>query len=162
MNILELRTPKLALIVYGQPQPAGSKIPGRAKTGRLFVRDDNPAVKDWQRRIADEAIREMNGRPLLEGPLRLSLRFYLKRPKGHYGTGKNQGSVRASAPGHPTVKPDLTKLVRAAEDALRGIVFHDDSQMCDQAVQKRYANPDRPAHVQIQVEQLGPLAETPR
>jgi Holliday junction resolvase RusA-like endonuclease len=43
---------------------------------------------------------------------------------------------------HPTVKPDLTKLLRAVEDALTGVVWRDDSQIIHQVVNKEYADVD--------------------
>jgi Holliday junction resolvase RusA-like endonuclease len=147
----------VSAVVYGQPQPGGSKIPGRAKSGRLFTRDDNPKLKDWQRQVAQEVGRVVDGQPVLEGPLRLTLRFYLLRPKGHYGTGRNEGHVRPSAPAHPATRPDTTKLVRAVEDALTGIVWRDDAQVCEQAARKLYGEP---ARVELQVEPLGPLASS--
>ena len=30
-----------------------------------------------------------------------TIRFYFDRPKSHYGTGRNEGIVRDSAPGYP-------------------------------------------------------------
>ena len=72
-------------------------------------------------------------------PIRLYIVFRLRRPKAHYTT---RGAVKSSAPAHPTVKPDLTKLLRAVEDALTGVVWRDDSQIIHQAVTKEYADAD--------------------
>ena len=58
--------------------------------------------------------------------------------KGHYGTGRNADQVKASAPPHPTTKPDATKLVRAVEDALTGVIWRDDSQVVRQWASKVY------------------------
>ena len=71
------------------------------------------------------------------GPIKLFIIFQLRRPKAHYTT---KGAVKSSAPPHPTVKPDLTKLLRAVEDALTGVVWRDDSQIIHQAVSKEYAD----------------------
>jgi Holliday junction resolvase RusA-like endonuclease len=81
--------------------------------------------------------------PPLNGPLLLELTFWTPRPKGHYGSGKNAGQVRGSAPRHPTVKPDLLKLARAVEDALSGIVYRDDAQITTEILQKAYGEPAR-------------------
>jgi Holliday junction resolvase RusA-like endonuclease len=77
--------------------------------------------------------------PLLEGPLGLAVVFNITRPKGHFGTGRNAGALKDSAPYWPTVKPDATKLLRGLEDALTGVVWRDDAQVVEQAVTKRYA-----------------------
>jgi len=126
--------------VYGEAATGGSKIPGRAKNGRLFVRDDNPRGKDWKDRVAGVAGELMRNRELYKGPLRLEVTFYRVRPKSHY-TGK--GALTRSAPLMPTTKPDLTKLIRPLEDALRGIVFKDDAQICQTVAVKQYGESAR-------------------
>ena len=62
--------------------------------------------------------------------------FHRRRPKGHFGSGRNAGVVKASAPAHPTSRPDVLKLARAAEDALTGIVWHDDAAIVDERLRK--------------------------
>jgi crossover junction endodeoxyribonuclease RusA len=64
----------------------------------------------------------------------------MPRPKGHYGSGKNELTVKNSAPKYPDKKPDCTKLLRALEDALTGILWIDDSQVVRQVVGKSYAD----------------------
>jgi Holliday junction resolvase RusA-like endonuclease len=126
--------------VYGQPAPAGSKTPGRAKDGRLFVRDSSgQRGTEWRRQVAQVAGETMAGGELVEGPLVLQLVFHVPRPKGHYG----KRGLRPSAPAHPTTKPDVTKLVRAVEDALTGIVWRDDAQVVKQVACKKYGEPAR-------------------
>lgn len=142
--------------VYGECQPAGSK---RAfmRPGMKFpvVVDDNPNSKGWKRQIAAAAGALMQGRALLDGPLSITVTFYRPRPKGHFGSGRNAGSLRASAPTHPVTKPDLLKLARAVEDALTGIVYRDDSQICEETLRKEFGEP---ARVEIAVGELGERA----
>jgi Holliday junction resolvase RusA-like endonuclease len=127
--------------VYGKAEPGGSKLAGQRKDGTRFVRDDNPKVKEWMGRVAAVAADAMDGEALLTGALTLRITFYVVRPAGHLGTGRNAGTVKRSAPEHPTTRPDLTKLVRAVEDALKGVVWRDDSQVVWQQVGKTYAAP---------------------
>ena len=158
---LEMR---VAFEVWGRPQPAGSKkaFPIRRKagggwvaTGKVAVVDDNPHTKSWQAEVASCAAAAMMraagaarggsfdpAPELLTGPLGLAVRFTLRRPKGHFGTGKNAGKVKDSAPKFPTVKPDCTKLLRAIEDACTGVVWNDDAQIVEQAVSKGYGSRD--------------------
>ena len=139
-------------VVYGNAQPAGSKRAFQHRhTGRIVVTDDNPKSRSWKNDVADTAAAAMNGRQLLAGPLSLCVVFSIPRPKSHYGTGRNFGVVRNTAPRWPTVKPDATKLVRAVEDALTGIVWRDDAQVVHQIVSKRYGEP---ACAQIFVDQM--------
>jgi Holliday junction resolvase RusA-like endonuclease len=124
--------------VPGAAAPKGSKTLGTTKTGRPFARESSKAVGPWQDRVAKAAADAMNGAELLTGELRLSVVFTLVRPKGHYGTGANAGTVKPSAPKYPTTTPDLSKLVRAIEDALQGVVFRNDSLVVEIEAYKVY------------------------
>jgi len=53
---------------------------------------------------------------------------------------------------HPTVKPDLDKLIRLVLDALTGVAFQDDAQVCRVEAQKRYTTLKDP-YVLIEVEE---------
>jgi Holliday junction resolvase RusA-like endonuclease len=143
----QAETRRLELVVYGQPAPAGSKTAGRTADGRVFLRDASKGAAAWKRAVAQVAGEHMHGRELLEGPLNLCADFFLPRPKGHIG----KRGVRPSAPFHHLVKPDTTKLLRAVEDALTGIVYRDDSQIVRQAITKGYGEP---ARVEIRIYQI--------
>lgn len=127
--------------VPGIAAPGGSKkaylIPG---TRRIRVTDDAKGNRAWRSEVAMAAYKAMVGRKPCCKPLRVSFQFRVPRPRGHYGSGKNAGKVRSSAPAFPGVRPDLTKLVRAAEDACTGIVWVDDAQICVQTAVKYYAS----------------------
>ena len=79
----------------------------------------------------------MDGPPI-EGPVELFIAFVMPRPKCHYGSGKRSSVLRLDAPSHHTVAPDATKLTRSTEDALKGVVWADDSQVVRQEVSKGY------------------------
>ena len=93
--------------------------------------------EDWKAAVAFGAREVFHGEPLLEA-LVLHLLFTRTRPKSHFGTGKNAGILKASAPDSPSSKPDLTKLVRAVEDSLTGIVWKDDAQVVEQWNRKEF------------------------
>jgi len=75
---------------------------------------------------------------LLTGPIDLDVCFYLPRPKGHYGTGRNAGTVKASAPQFPAVKPDADNYLKFVKDCLNGLVWKDDGQVVKVTAEKRY------------------------
>lgn len=145
---------RVEFTVLGRPQPAGSKrafVIRRKNTGKLgvAVSDDATKSRPWKDSVAAAAHEYLNGRPPLTGPLLLEVDFYVARPAGHFGTGRNAGVVRPAAPRFPAVRPDATKLVRALEDALTGLVWRDDAQVVIQTVRKRYGHPER-AEVLVQ------------
>jgi len=133
----------LCLVVLGKPVPAGSKrgFPIRGKGGKIHVSvtDANAKTKPWQAQIRSEAGEQRQGQQLERGPLAAEVRFYLARPKGHFG----KRGLRPSAPEYPTVKPDATKLWRAVEDALEGVVYANDAQIVQQDIAKFYGEPER-------------------
>lgn len=159
-----MTTGRLEFTALGRPQPAGSKQAfavrrGGKPTGQVAVKESNEArVRPWQAVVADAALEALNGAGRLEGPLLLEVDFYLGRPAGHYGTGRNAGVVKASSPAYPIVMPDTTKLLRALEDALTGIVWRDDAQVVTQVARKRYAAQGAPERAEILVMEVA-LAE---
>ena len=111
--------------VKGTPQPKGS---ARAfvRNGRAIVTADNPAVASWEQTIRFCLQEWPHG--ILTGPVALDMTFTLVRP----------ASVSAKRRPQPIVKPDGDKLLRACQDALKGIVYRDDAQVTDAHVRKEY------------------------
>lgn len=139
----------ICFFVEGTPKPAGSKRGFiNKKTGRIIITDQTLAKgKKWREIVADKARTEMEVgmRTQLKGPLACAMTFYVARPKAHFYTGKRARELRPDAPKLPTIMPDLTKLLRSAEDALKGIVWVDDSQVVAQQNRKLYCNAEYPS-----------------
>ena len=127
----------------GIPAPQGSKR--HVGNGRMI--ESSKAVGPWRGRIATETQRVMQDHAMLTGAVRVRVWFMLKRPNGHYRTGKNAHLLRDSAPTRPaTVKRnDLDKLTRAVLDGLtEGGAWKDDGQVVDLSVHKHYADGTSP------------------
>lgn len=124
--------------VPGTPRPKGSK----RHVGRGVMVESSKHLPEWRSRVAlaaQAARRTRSGAPIPHGAaIRVDMTFTFLRPKGHYGTGRNAGTVKASAPTHHTVKPDIDKLERAILDALTGVLWEDDSQVIAVTKHKRY------------------------
>ena len=125
----------IQLVIPGIPKPGGSKtaFARMGKNGKPFasvVDSSGQAGKDWRASVAHAAHEAMKGRPLIAGPVKFTAAFYMPRPKAHYRTGKKAHMLREDAPIYHIKKPDHTKLVRPVEDALTGIVWNDDTQVC--------------------------------
>jgi Holliday junction resolvase RusA-like endonuclease len=145
---------RVEFIVLGRPQPGGSKKPVRAggrPDGRIILKEDAKRSKPWRALVAAAAHEAMGDLDPLVGPLLLEVEFYVARPSGHYGSGRNAGHVRQSAPRYPHVRPDATKLLRSLEDAMTGLVWRDDAQVVTQVARKRYGTPER---AEVTVEQV--------
>lgn len=135
----------LRFTVYGEAKPAGSK---RAfinpRTGKPIVTDDSGKGGRTWRNDVQAAAREAYIGPLLDEPLNVTFTFCRQRPKSHFGTGGNADVLKASAPAFPAKRPDLLKLARAAEDALTGIIWRDDSLIVTELLRGRFADDSRP------------------
>jgi Holliday junction resolvase RusA-like endonuclease len=139
----------VAFTVYGEAKPGGSKKGFvDPRSGRVVVVEDSKN-KPWRREVAAAGLRaiavgnEAEQPHFPSGALAVEFTFFRPRPLGHYGTGRHAGRVKPTAPLWPTTRPDVLKLARAVEDALTGVVWHDDSQIVDERLRKCYGEPER-------------------
>lgn len=75
----------------------------------------------------------------LTGALRVDCSFYFERPKSHYRTGKYSHILKESAPIMHTIKPDRDNLDKIVLDALKGVFWIDDCQICLGEIRKFYS-----------------------
>lgn len=122
----------LGFTVRGEPAPQGSMkvLPGRGRRRFPVLKPDNPRTTSWKARVSAEARIAAKGQVFAPAEaLSVVLTFHLGR--GDY--------VRRR---HPSVKPDLDKLVRAVFDALTNAkVWKDDGQVVRVSASKHYAGP---------------------
>lgn len=127
--------PDLQFTVRGLPAPQGSKEVKRYVQGRAILGESSSKVRPWRQDVvaaAVEAIHESPGFRPIDGPVFLTVEFYVPRPKGH---PKSRRTV-------PTTTPDLDKLLRSTDDALTTAgVITDDSVVVDIWARDRYAVP---------------------
>lgn len=127
----------VAGLPVAQPRPRAVSFRGHA---RMY----SPGTSNEWKACVIRDLKQYAGTFLAGVPLRCDLTFYLPRPAGHYGTGKNAGVVKASAPTRPTGKPDRDNLDKAVCDAITASgLWADDSQVTDGRIRKRYAGLDR-------------------
>lgn len=94
------------------------------------------------------AARQAYQGPPIAGPVRLSLLFLLPRPSRL--VWKKKPMPREWCP----CKPDRDNLEKALLDALKGIIWIDDAQVCDGQVQKMYAAGREGPCVEVRIETL--------
>lgn len=139
----------MLITAYGRPITQGSKT----KT-RWGMRDSNgDTLKPWRDNVRSAAMDALRDGPskktigavdsfdILFGadPVNVNIYFTFARPAGHFGTGRNAGTVKASAPPFPSshAMGDIDKLARACLDALTDAgVWKDDSQVVFLAARK--------------------------
>jgi crossover junction endodeoxyribonuclease RusA len=104
-----------------KPAPQGSK----RHVGRGIMVEQSTNLKPWREAVRQEALK--TGAPIALGPVFLDLAFRFARPKSHFNA---KGLLKTSAPKHVITKPDIDKIERSTLDALTGVLFKDDSQVC--------------------------------
>lgn len=124
----------ITLHITGSAAPQGSKR--HVGGGRMI--ESSKALGPWRERVHHKAVEAMAGRAPITLPVRLSVRFTFMRPRSHYRSGRNQHLVKPSAPPTMMSAPDLSKLVRAIEDAITGVVIRDDAQVVQLYAEKLY------------------------
>lgn len=151
--------------IPGEPVPAGSKrgtaarFKNEQKRWRISTWFDNQGHQHAKINVSDvnasklkkrakvveaaivEAIAATGFRmPEKDAPLGAVVTIYRQRGKGHYRSGKYDSILKPTAPAFPATPPDTTKLWRALEDSLTGLLWHDDSRVVRQLVTEEFVH----------------------
>ncbi len=76
----------------------------------------------------------------LEGPLRMTVTAWLLIPKS---TSKKKAKLMKERVIRPTKKPDMSNILKSAEDALNTLAYHDDKQIVTCICHKYYSEKPR-------------------
>jgi len=150
----------LRIVIDGPAEPQGSVsayvvwakragtnkwkwVPARRSDGSIVVNvtTDNSDLKAWRQKVLTTAQASFGGVCEEGVGYTIEIVSYFRRPKAHFGTGRNAHLVKDRAPAHPLTTPDVDKLARAAIDGLFDTIWHNDSQVTDLISRKRY-DPD--------------------
>ena len=139
----------MAVEFFVPGQPVGKGRPRatvRAGRARLYT----PAkTEKYEARVALFAQQAMAGRPVMAGPVALSVTALFPIPTSW--PKKRQAAARAGTEQH-TKRPDADNCAKAILDGLNGVVWKDDSQVVTLSIEKRYS--DRPG-VLVTVMEVG-------
>lgn len=158
--------------VLGTPAPKGSRrgMTGKDGKGKSLPggsRANEQALVSWSSavraaaQVAVDQIRRLDaaaGASLGAGvffakvPLRLKAVFRMRRPASHFNP--KTGELKPAAPKWCVNKPDGSKLLRATEDDLHGIVILDDAHFAEWLIRKIYANPGQPEGAWLRIEEI--------
>lgn len=136
--MMEMKMPHITFFAQGVPVPKGStKAFHHKDTGRIInVQTNAGKQKTWVNSIRKAALSA--GTLAGSEARKVSVRFFLPRPKYHYSS---RGAVKPQyLLALPKTKPDVDKLLRCVLDALDG-VYYDGDQVVVSAdmLRKEYA-----------------------
>lgn len=135
---------ELCVWVPGEPQGKGSKRLVTTKSGKAMMLDDNAAgLRAWEN-VALDRMEMVGPEEPFPGPCAVEIVVRVRRPRCHYGTGRNANRLRAGRPFYPASGRDVDKVARAALDVVvRAGWIHDDRQVYDLHITRLYAEDDR-------------------
>lgn len=123
---------KITFQATGTPRAQGSHVPFISKTTGKIIIPNAPLLLAWREMVEVRARMAMvrDGYKPTKGAYSLCAQFSFRRPKAHYRTGRYERLLKPCVPEYHTQVPDLDKLLRAICDAMTGVVYTDDSNVC--------------------------------
>jgi Holliday junction resolvase RusA-like endonuclease len=130
---LGLNAQSIEFVIPGKPV-AWQRVGGRLKTGVpvLFTR---PQTRSYQSLVKYACAQKMNGAAMIEGPVTLSIEVIVEIPASW--SQRKQAEARAGER-MPTGRPDLDNVSGSIRDALNGVAYRDDAQVCIETLSKEY------------------------
>ena len=126
-----------------KPKPAPRARTVRSKnSGRVHTYNDETYTQYKQ--AIQLAYKAIHGTTPTENPIFMKLEFFYQIPKSWSKKKKESAKWHIS-------RPDSDNLVKGIMDALNGIAYRDDSQVCFLQVRKQYAQFDG---VKIEIEEM--------
>lgn len=127
---------RVAIEPMGKQRPKASVIAGHA---HIYT---PTRTLEYEHAIRNEFATEYPGANPTAKPVRIAIQAFFPLNKGDYkkdGTPTKAGCLKIANQIKHTKKPDFDNLAKAAVDALNGIAWVDDSQICEASVRKAYA-----------------------
>lgn len=122
------------IIIPGEPTAKGRPRIGRAWGRAIAFTPQKTRTREGI--IAALAMEAMKGSAPFDGPVQLTLTAFFSVPASW---SKAKRAAALSGAILPAKRPDLDNIVKAATDALNGIVYLDDAQICAVMISKLYA-----------------------
>jgi Holliday junction resolvase RusA-like endonuclease len=115
-------------------RPIGKQRPRVTMRGG-FARAYTPKQTHEYENLVKTSYRSYNGLNKLEGPISADINIYFEPPKS-LSRKKKEHLVNENS--WYTSKPDTDNLIKSILDALNGLAYEDDSQVCEIYTQKKY------------------------
>ena len=127
---------EIKLVIYGEPVAQGRP---RFTTVHGFARAYDPAksrnFKQWVRLCAIQAVKKIDGFKPFQNACIVDVTFYRHIPSSW---SKKKRMEADSGIIRPITRPDIENYLRGFNDALKGIIWVDDSIVTDMNTKKRY------------------------
>lgn len=124
--------------VPGDPVAQGR--PRFARRGKFVSTYDPPKSRAYKQEVTIYARASMASRKPFTGPIKVTMYIY-RRIQSNGSHSLKQAKLDGKI--WPTVKPDLDNFYKAATDACTGIIWHDDNQIVDAQMIKKYSDQPR-------------------
>ena len=138
---------KIRITIAGHPVGKGRARTVRTRDGRVMSFTPE-RTRRWEENARLQAQTCMAGRSPLTGPVALRVCAYLAVPSS-WPAWKREAALHGHV--RPTGKPDLDNILKAAKDAMNGVLWIDDAQVVLVVTDKVYSDTPR---VEIQVDVL--------
>ena len=124
----------IELVIHGKPVGKARPRFGRNKKGGVvtFTPRETKLYEQGVKTLAQVA---MFGKEMFDGPVKVTIKAYFKHSK---------------KTGWHISRPDLDNVIKAILDGLNGVVFHDDSAVCQIVATKEYGE----ERVEVQVDHV--------
>lgn len=134
---------KLRVMIPGKPQPKQRAIVNtytkKAHTPDATVKYEREVGRMWKMQ---------NGATMLQGPIKMTVLMCFAVPKSD---SKVKRQKKLDDEIKHTIKPDASNVLKAVEDGLNGVAYHDDSQLVEIYMRKMYA---AEGYVAVELEEL--------
>lgn len=131
--------------VYGEPVAQGRP---RATTMNGHVRMYDPKKSRDYKNYIRLAASEHKPEKLLEGPLSMKVKIYRPSLKSF---SKKKAEMAEKGELRPVTKPDTDNYIKAIKDALKSVIWKDDSQVVELHASKYYSQNPR---IEIEIKEL--------
>lgn len=120
------------------------KVPGKVQAkqrprlnlsnGRVYTPQATLNYESYVKVCYSDYVRDLNWKPI-EGSIRAEIEVFMPIPKSD---SKKKKEAKLSGKIRPTVKPDADNIAKSLLDALNGLAYADDKQVCEVEVKKFY------------------------
>ena len=107
----------------------------------LFMHNYDPSYR--VKRDISRIIGALAPVPPWRGPIRVDRYYYFPYLRGHYGTGRNAGNVKVTAPIWKGTRPDVDNFDKLLFDVISGLFIKDDGQIAAGIQIKQYSEVPR-------------------